>query len=136
MKLQVKKLNALKKYTGDFKYEYHPSADLVSVPLCHFDGAVIVEGNYEIYDDDTVDVSFRLKYRLVGQCSYCLNDASKDIDESFDVLYVPYEDDDNYSYDGINVDLTHAVDDAILFSQPNVILCRDDCQGIDIINNK
>jgi uncharacterized metal-binding protein YceD (DUF177 family) len=133
MKIQVKKLNALNKYTGDFNYEYHPAAELINIPLCHFDGPVKVEGSYEIYDDDSVGVSFVLKYRIVGQCSYCLSDAAKDIEESFDVLFVPHEeDDDNYSYDGINVDLTHAVDDAILFSQPNVLLCRDDCQGIEI----
>lgn len=135
MKIQVKKLNALKKYTGGFEFEYEPPKDLCLVPLCGFDGNVRIFGNYEIYDDDSVGIDYTVKYRIKGQCSYCLNEASEDIEQSFEVLFVPEDDADNYSYDGITIDLTTAVNDAILFSQPNLILCREDCAGIDV-NNK
>lgn len=134
MKIEVKKLNALKKYTGEFAYDCEPSPDMCLIPLCRIDGKVRVTGNFEIYEDDSVGINFSVKYRLTGQCSYCLNDASKEIEQTFEILFVPEDDPENYSYDGITIDLTTAVNDAILFSQPNILLCKDDCEGIDVNN--
>ena len=135
MKLEIKKLNALKKYTGDFECEYEPPKDICLVPLCGIEGKVFVGGKYEIYDDDSVGVDFTVRYRIVGQCSYCLEDAEKDVEKAFEILFVTGDDEDNYHYDGISIDLKPAVNDAILFSQPNLILCKEDCTGIDV-NNK
>ena len=135
MKLEIKKLNALKKYTGDFEFEYEPPKDICLVPLCGIEGKVFVGGKYEIYDDDSVGVDFTVSYRIVGQCSYCLEDAEKDVAKAFEILFVTGDDEDNYHYDGISIDLKPAVNDAILFSQPNLILCKEDCTGIDV-NNK
>lgn len=135
MKIEVRKLNALGKFTGDFGYSVQPSADMCLIPLCRIVGAVEVKGGYEIYEDDSVGVNFTVKFRIEGQCSYCLCDAFKEIEQAYDVLFVPEDDPENYTYDGISIDLTTAVNDAILFSQPNILLCRDDCTGIDV-NNK
>lgn len=134
MKLEVKRLNALKKYTGDFSFEVQPAQDSCLIPLCKIDGKVRVDGDYEIYDDDSVGVNFKIAYRITGQCSYCLKDAARDIEQTFEILFVPEEDPDNYSYDGVSIDLTTAVNDAILFSQPNILLCKEDCTGIDVNN--
>ncbi len=135
MKIEVRKLNALKRYTGDFGFEYEPASDMCLVPLCKIDGKVSVKGDYEIYEDDSVVVNFTVKYRIVGQCSYCLSEAVKTVEKDFSVLFVTEDDNENYSYDGLTVNLKTAVDDAILFSQPDVVLCREDCTGIDV-NNK
>ena len=135
MKIEVKRLNALKKYKGTFDFDYIPPEDICIIPLCKIDGNIKIEGEYEIYEDDSVSVNFTLKYRIEGQCSYCLKDTAIDVEKSFDVLFVTEDDSDNYRYDGIRIDLKTAVDDAILFSQPNVLLCGEDCTGIDV-NNK
>lgn len=135
MKIEVKKLNALKKYTGDIEFDYEAPADMCLIPLCKIDGKVHVKGEYEIYEDDSVGVNFTVSYRITGQCSYCLKEAGADVEKAFEILFVPEDDPDNYSYDGISINLETAVNDAILFSQPNIILCREDCTGIDI-NNK
>lgn len=132
MKIEVRKLNAQKKYSGDFAFDYEPAVDACLVPLCGIDGKVRVEGNYEIYADDSVSVNFCVKFLIKGQCSYCLKETCKEINKDFEVLFVPENDPDNYNYDGITINLKTAVDDAILFSQPNVVLCRDDCTGIDV----
>lgn len=134
MKIEVKKLNALKKYTGGFEFDYEPPADICLVPLCKIDGKVGVKGSYEIYGDDSVGVTLTVSYRLSGQCSYCLNPAVKDVERTFEILFVPEDDPDNYSYDGITINLETAVNDSILFSQPKIILCREDCSGIDVNN--
>ncbi len=132
MEIEVKKLNAKKQYVGNFGFDYQPASNLCLLPLCKIDGAVRVEGEFEIYEDDTVGVIFTVKYFLTGKCSYCLSDAKREISFSSDVLFVPEKDDDNYYYDGFKINLKTAVDDAILISQPGVLLCKEDCNGIDV----
>lgn len=132
MKIDVKKLNAQGKYTGGFAFDYQPAEDACLVPLCKIDGSVRVEGDYEIYADDSVGVNLTVKYVIKGQCSYCLNAAVREVCKTFDLLFVTEQDTDNYFYDGVSINLKTAADDAILFSQPNVVLCRNGCTGIDI----
>ncbi len=132
MVIEVKKLVGKGKYTGEFAFDYVPDADKVLVPLSKID-KVRVEGSFEIFDDDSVGVNFTLSYTLRGQCSYCLADAEQQIGYSSEVLFVTDKDDcDNYVYDGIKADLKVAVDDALLFSQPAVLLCKEGCEGIKI----
>ena len=132
MEIEVKKLNALKKYTVNFQFEYLPENNLCLVPLSEISGAVKVSGEYEIYDDDCVGVRLTVSYRISGQCSYCLKAAQKLTEFTSDILFVPEHDGDNYFYDGIRINLKTAVDDAILISQPSVLLCKEDCTGIDV----
>ena len=131
MEIEVRKLNALKKYTGSFKFEYLPE-NLELVPLAKIDGAVEVTGDYEIFDDDSVEVRLGVEYTLKGQCSYCLESAKKRVSYETDILFVDGDDGENYYYDGIKIILKTAVDDAILISQPSLLLCREDCKGIDV----
>jgi uncharacterized metal-binding protein YceD (DUF177 family) len=133
MIIEVSKLNARKQYEGDFAYSYTPSQDKVLLPLCVFKGDVKVEGDYIIYENGEVSVCFKITYSIKGQCSYCLEDAEKKIEFDSEVLFVRDKDDlDNYYYDGIKIDLTPAVDDALLISQPDVLLCKEGCSGIKI----
>lgn len=134
MEIEVRKLNALKKYEGDFGFDYEPPADICLIPLCSIAGKVKVEGSYVIYEDESVGIMLTVKYGLVGQCSYCLSPAQKEIAFTTDILYVTEKDEDNYYYDGIKINLKTAVDDAILMSQPNVLLCKEGCTGIDVSN--
>jgi uncharacterized metal-binding protein YceD (DUF177 family) len=125
MIIEVKKNIAHKQYEGNFAFDYIPPKDKLVLPLCDFDGSVKVEGDYVIYEDDAVGVRFTIVYTLKGQCSYCLEDAEKQVEYSTDVLFVRDKADvDNYYYDGLKIDLTAAVDDALIFSQPDVLLCK------------
>ena len=135
MEIEVKKLNARKEYVGNFDFEYEPPKDVCLIPLCKIADKVKVTGSYEIYDDDSVGVTMTVAYKIEGQCSYCLKDAQKDVEFTSEILYVPEKDDDNYYYDGIKINLKTAVDDAILISQPNILLCEEGCTGIDVDNN-
>lgn len=131
MELEVKRLIAHGKYAGNFSFDYLPPENLCLVPLCKI-GEVKVTGVYEICDDDSVEIKLTVNYFLSGQCSYCLNDAEKEISYTGEVLFVPENDDENYYYDGNKINLKTAVDDAILMSQPHVLLCKEDCKGIDV----
>lgn len=134
MDIEVKKLVAHKKYEGKFDFEYDPPEDCCLVPLCNIEGKVKVSGDYVIYDDDSVGVNLTVCYKIAGKCSYCLSDAEKEITFSSEILFVTEQDEENYFYDGFKINLKTAVDDAILISQPNIILCKDGCEGIDVTN--
>lgn len=127
MVLEIKRLLAKGEYSGNISYEFTPQKENLLIPLCVFDGAVSFNGEYEIFDGDEVELRFEITYKLKGQCSYCLADAEKVIKFSSEVLFVTDKDDlDNYYYDGVRLDLSKAITDALLFSQPDVLLC-DGC---------
>lgn len=130
MELEISKLLSRGQFNGDFEFAYNPTEDLCMVPLCKIEGDITVRGSFQIYDDDSVEVKLNLTYLISGQCSYCLNDASKKIVFDTEVLFVPEKNEDDYFYDGRKVDLKTAVNEAILMSQPSVILCKEDCDGI------
>ena len=140
MEIEVRKLCALKRFEGQFGFEYEPPADACLIPLCSICGKVKVNGDYCIEDDGRVWVDLNLSYKLAGQCSYCLEKAEKQIDYSTEVLFdtvktdLSGKDDDHYIYDGIKINLKTAVDDAILISQPEILLCKEGCEGIDVTN--
>ena len=131
MILEIKKLMAKGEYAGGISFDYQPPQDLNLLLLCRIDGVVKVTGSYEIFDGGEVEITLKLSYKLVGQCSYCLADAEEQIEYSTEpLLFVTdREDRDNYVYDGNRLDLTQAVVDAMLFSQPEVLLCGKCCKG-------
>lgn len=133
MVLEIKKLMARAAYTGEFSFGYQPPQESVLVPLCRIEGGVKVTGEYEIFENDEVEVTLKISYLLVGSCSYCLADAQKRVEYETDVLFVTDKDDcDNYVYDGNRLDLSTAVNDVLLFSQPKVLLCKEDCKGVEL----
>lgn len=125
MVLEIKRLLSKGEYVGKISFEFIPQKEELLIPLCSFDGAVSFDGEYEIFDDDEVELRFEITYKLKGQCSYCLADAEKVIKFSSEVLFVTNKGDiDNYYYDGVRLDLSKAIGDALLFSQPDVLLCE------------
>ena len=131
MELEVKRLCARQNYTGNFKFDYKPPSDVCLIPLCKISD-VTITGEYTIFDDDSVEIKLTVKYLISGQCSYCLADAKKEISFLYEVLFVTEKDDENYYYDGNKINLEPVVDDAILISQPHILLCKEDCKGIDV----
>lgn len=130
MEIDISKYLARGEFTGNFGFNYSPEQELCIIPLCNIEGDVKVSGPFEIYDDDCVGINLKIVYLIVGKCSYCLSDAQKLIEFESEVLYVPEKNDDDYFYDGRKVNLKTAVDEAILISQPSIILCKDGCEGI------
>lgn len=129
MILEIKRLLSKGEYEGNFSYEKEPFADCLLLPLCKIEGAVSVRGEYEIFSEGEVEVKIVISYLLVGQCGYCLNDAKKRVEYSAEGLFTTEGDgEDDYRYDGNRLDIAPLVRDALLISQPNVLLC-DDCGG-------
>ena len=130
MIIEVKKLIALKKYVGSFSTQCPPPKDKLVLPLAEAAGDISVEGEYEIYEDDSVGITLNISYKLRGQCSYCLEEAEKIVEYSYEALFVTQRDDpDNYYYDGVRLDIAPAVEDAFVFSQTEVLLCKNCAQS-------
>ena len=130
MIIDIKKLNAQKKYSGEMKLKYSAPEELIQIPFTKYVEDVEVCFEYDLYEDDAFEVRGTVSYKLVGQCSRCLKDASAEVVGELLALFEPKKDCEDYSYSNGKVDLTPAVNDAIMASMPFALSCGDDCKGI------
>ena len=131
MIVDIRKLNAQKLYSGEMQFDYVAPENLISVPFAKFVGPVVVRFTYDLYEDDAFEIRGTVSYGLVGQCSRCLEDASAQVEGELQALFEPVKDSEDYSYENGKVDLTDAVNDAIMACMPFALSCGDDCKAIE-----
>ncbi len=130
MLIDIRKLNAQKKYAGEMEFEYSASEGLIEIPFVKFSAPVKVAFSYELFEDDSLEIRGTVAYRLEGQCSRCLQPASQEVIGELDAYFEPRKDAEDYAYFGGIVDLTRAVDDAIMASMPFSLSCGASCKGL------
>ena len=130
MIIDIQKLNAQKSYYGKMEFSYDPPQELMSIPLTKFDGPIAVKFEYDLYEDNAFEIRGVVSYKLVGQCSRCLKDAKMSMEGELNALFEPTKDAEDYSYFGGIVDITKAVEDAVVFSLPFNLSCGEDCEEI------
>ena len=130
MIIDIRKLNAQKSYFGEMEFSYNAPESLLNVPLAVFDGPISVKFEYDLYEDNALEIRGKVSYRLKGQCSRCLSDVSVAIEGELNALFEPTKDAEDYSYTGGVVDITQAVEDAVMLSLPFTILCEKECESI------
>ena len=130
MIIDIRKLNAQKKYSGHLEFEYSAPEHLIEIPYVKFSSPVKVSFDYELYEDDSLEIRGTIAYSLVGQCSRCLKETSACVEGEIDAYFEPRKDYEDYGYSNGIVDLTKAVDDAIMASMPFLIECSDACDKI------
>ena len=130
MIIDIRKLNAQKKYSGSMEFEYPAPETLVEIPFVNFVGAVKIKFDYDLYEDDSLEIRGTVSYKLEGQCSRCLKAASQDVEGELDAYFEPRKDYEDYGYTNGVVDLKKAVEDAIMASMPFSISCGEDCEEI------
>lgn len=133
MIIDIRKLNAQKKYVGNMEFEYSAPETLIEIPYVKFSAPVKISFEYEIFEDDAVEIRGTVSYRLEGQCSRCLKQAFGDVVGELDALFECRKDFSDYGYTNGVLDLTKAVDDAIMASMPFSVSCGDDCKGISYL---
>ena len=126
----IRKLNAQKKYSGSMEFTYSAPETLIEIPFTKFSAPVKVTFDYELYEDDSIELKGKVSYRLEGQCSRCLKEASIEVEGELDALFEPYQDYEDYGYTNGMADITRAVDDAIMASMPFLLSCGEDCKEI------
>ncbi len=130
MVIDIRKLNAQKKYSGSMEFEYTPPESLIEIPFVKFGGQVKVVFDYELYEDDALEIRGIVRYRLEGQCSRCLNQASQEVEGELNALFEPTKDYEDYGYTNGTVHLETAVQDAIVASMPFILACKEGCQAL------
>ena len=131
MRIDIRKLNAQKRYTGSMEFEYSAPENLIDIPLVQFSASVKVRFDYELYEDDSFEIRGTVSFSLVGQCSRCLKDATANVEGELDAYFQPFKECEDYSYVGGVVDLTQAVNEAIMASMPFTLSCGEDCKSIE-----
>ena len=130
MVIDIRKLNAQKKYSGELEFEYSAPESLIEIPFVRFATPVKISFSYELYEDDALEIRGTISYRLAGQCSRCLKETSMDVVGELEALFEPRKDYEDYGYSNGVVDLKKAVEDAIMASMPFLLLCNEECEGL------
>lgn len=134
MIIDVRKLNAQKKYSGTLEFEYEAPENLIDIPFVKFSSPVKVEAEYELFEDDSLELRGKILYTLEGQCSRCLKETSERVEGELDAYFQPFKGGEDYAYSGGVIDLTNAVNDAIMSSMPRTLSCGENCQDIRYTN--
>lgn len=130
MIINIRKLNAQKKYSGSMEFEYSAPDALIEIPFVKFVAPVKIAFEYDLYEDDSLEIRGTVAYKLEGQCSRCLKAASAEVEGELDAYFEPRKDYEDYGYSNGIVDLKKAVEDAIMASMPFTLSCGDDCEGL------
>lgn len=130
MIIDIRKLNAQKKYSGSMEFSYTAPEELLDIPFVKFATPVTVKFDYELYEDDSLEIRGSISYRLEGQCSRCLQETSQEIKGEIDAYFQPVKNAEDYTYTNGIVDLTKAVNEAIMASLPFTLSCGEECEGI------
>ena len=133
MIIDIRKLNAQKKYVGSMEFEYSAPETLIEIPYVKFSAPVKISFDYEIFEDDSVEIRGTISYRLEGQCSRCLKETFTDVVGKLDALFEDRKDFSDYGYTNGVLNLTKAVEDAIMASMPFFVSCGEDCEGISYL---
>ena len=129
MIIDVLKLKQEGNAIGEFSFDYAAEDSLLELPGARFNGAVKVSGTAEL-DGKDLFVSFTVEYDISGECSRCLESAGAHVEFPFEATFSLFPGEDVFLYKSGKADLTPAVNEAILLSQPTVIYCKDDCKGL------
>ena len=130
MIIDVRKLNAQKKYIGRMEFEYSAPETLIEIPFVKFAAPVKIFFEYELFEDNSLELHGVVVYTIEGQCSRCLKDSTQRIEGELNALFEPYKDYEDYGYTNGVIDLKKAIEDAIVFSMPFALSCGEDCEEL------
>ena len=130
MIIDIRKLNAQKKYSGEMEFSYSAPDTLIDIPFVKFASPVSVKFFYELYEDDSFEMKGTVSYGIEGQCSRCLKETSQQIEGELDAYFQPFKGGEDYAYSNGIIHLQQAVDEAIVASLPFNLSCGETCEGI------
>ncbi len=130
MIIDIRKLNAQKLYSGSMEFSYPAPEDLISIPFVKFSAPVTVRFDYELYEDDALEITGTVTYTLEGQCSRCLKDAKEEVVGELRALFEPSSNAEDYSYTNGIIRLNQAVDESIMASMPFTLSCGERCEAL------
>ena len=130
--IDVRKCNAEGKYTGTLDFEFEGDASLIDIPFVSFSTPVRAVLDYEIFEDNSVEVRGELSFTLEGACSRCLKPTKEHIVSEAEALFVPKggkAEEEDYTYRNGIVDLGEFLRDTVLFALPSALFCAEGCSA-------
>ena len=130
--IDVRKCNAEGKYTGTLDFEFEGDASLIDIPFVSFSTPVHAVLDYEIFEDNSVEVKGELSFTLEGACSRCLKPTKEHIVSEAEALFVPKggkAEEEDYTYRNGIVDLGEFLRDTVLFALPSALFCPEGCSA-------
>ena len=132
MMIDVRKCNAEGKYTGTLDFEFEGDASLIDIPFVSFSTPVHAVLDYEIFEDNSVEVKGELSFTLEGACSRCLKPTKEHVSTEAEALFVPKggkAEEEDYTYRNGIVDLGEFLRDTVLFALPSALFCAEGCSA-------
>ena len=132
MMIDVRKCNAEGKYTGTLDFEFEGDASLIDIPFVSFSTPVHAVLDYEIFEDNSVEVKGELSFTLEGACSRCLKPTKEHVLTEAEALFVPKggkAEEEDYTYRNGIVDLGEFLRDTVLFALPSGLFCAGGCSA-------
>ena len=132
MMIDVWKCNAEGKYTGTLDFEFEGDASLIDIPFVSFSTPVHAVLDYEIFEDNSVEVKGELSFTLEGACSRCLKPTKEHVLTEAEALFVPKggkAEEEDYTYRNGIVDLGEFLRDTVLFALPSALFCAEGCSA-------
>ena len=132
MMIDVRKCNAEGKYTGTLDFEFEGDASLIDIPFVSFSTPVRAVLDYEVFEDNSVEVKGELSFTLEGACSRCLKQTKEHIVSEAEALFVPKggkTEEEDYTYRNGIVDLGEFLRDTVLFALPSALFCAEGCSA-------
>ena len=126
----IRKLNAQKKYKGSMEFIYSAPETFIEIPFVKFAAPVKIVFDYELYEDNSLEIRGTVSYVLEGQCSRCLKETKMQVEGELDAYFENRKDYEDYGYTNGVVNITQAVEDAIMASMPYSLSCGEDCETI------
>ena len=130
--IDVRKCNAEGKYTGTLDFEFEGDASLIDIPFVSFSTPVHAVLDYEIFEDNSVEVKGELSFTLEGACSRCLKPTKEHVLTEAEALFVPKggkTEEEDYTYRNGIVDLGEFLRDTVLFALPSALFCAEGCSA-------
>ena len=130
--IDVRKCNAEGKYTETLDFEFEGDASLIDIPFVSFSTPVHAVLDYEIFEDNSVEVRGELSFTLEGACSRCLKPTKEHIVTEAEALFVPKggkAEEEDYTYRNGIVDLGEFLRDTVLFALPSALFCAEGCSA-------
>ena len=112
------------------EFEYSASETFIQIPFVKFAAPVKIVFDYELYEDNSLEIRGSVSYVLEGQCSRCLKETKMQVEGELDAYFENRKDYEDYGYTNGVVNITQAVEDAIMASMPYVLSCGEDCETI------
>ena len=132
MMIDVRKCNAEGKYTGTLDFEFEGDASLIDIPFVSFSTPVHAVLDYDIFEDNSVEVKGELSFTLEGACSRCLKPTKEHVLTEAEALFVPKggkAEEEDYTYRNGIVDLGEFLRDTVLFALPSALFCAEGCSA-------